>query len=219
MTIKHKKKNIKSSIVVNYNKNINELLLDFEKQKDIKDEKKIDMTLDTINYKYALIDIRYGFKLYNLYKNLKTPEVDDVLYYTPQYYIDMINMFLEKNKTNKIQTKIIIITDSLPIVKKFIINSNINSNKLYKDIILLESNWMNTLVLFCNASYIVMSYNTLSISASYINKNAQCYIVLYRNDPNKIIPEDKAIAPNWIISHNKNYILNYNKELILEMIS
>ena len=152
---------------------------------------------------------------------MKTPEVDDILYYTPQYYIDMINMFLEKNKTNKIQTKIIIVTDALPIVKKFIINNNNNSNtnKLYKDIIVLETSWMNTLVLFCNASYIVMSYNTLSISASYINKNAQCYIVLYRNDPNKIMPEDKAIAPNWIISRDKNYILNYNKELILEMIS
>ena len=59
--------------------------------------------------------------------------------------------------------------------------------------------------------------------ASYFNENAKCHIVLYHDDINNNIKknhmaEEYAIAPNWIISHDKKYVLNYNKDVLLSMV-
>jgi hypothetical protein len=166
---------------------------------------------------YVTIHIRYGDKFKYLIKDIDTPQFEDFLIYTPDYYIDMIKKYLKTNM------KIIILTDSMDLVNKFILNDVTNNEfkkyKNYDNIILLDTHWITSFYILLYAKEIVMSCSTFSMSASYINEKAKCYIVLYHDDMNKNhMAEEYAIAPNWIISHDKNYVLNYNKNVLLSMI-
>ena len=83
--------------------------------------------------------------------------------------------------------------------------------------------WITSFYLLLHAKEIVMSCSTFSMCASYFNENAKCHIVLYHDDQyDKIkknhMAEEYAIAPNWIISHDKHYLLNYNKDVLLSMV-
>ena len=172
------------------------------------------------NIDYVAIHIRYGDKFYYLLKDIDTPQFDDFLLYTPKYYIDMIKKYLNTN------LKIIILTDSKDLVHKFILN-DINDNefkkhKNYKNIIFLDTHWITSFYILLHAKEIVMSCSTFSMSASYINEKAKCHIVLYHDDHDDNVKknhmaEEYAIAPNWIIRHDKHYILNYNKDVLLSM--
>jgi len=162
---------------------------------------------------YAIIHIRYGDKFYSLIKEIKTPKFDYFLLYTPQYYIDMINMFLKQN------IQVIIITDSISLVKEFIMSKFIDNIKVN----LLDIDWISGFYLLCNASHIVMSCSSFSMAASYFNNKSQCHIVIYHEsnknkDKKSTMPEEDSIAPNWKITKERKYILNYNKKLFLSMI-
>ena len=169
---------------------------------------------------YVAIHIRYGDKFYMLLKDINKPSFDDFLIYTPEYYIDMIKKYLNMN----MNMKIIILTDSIQLVKEFIINNNeLKKHENYKNIILLDTHWITSFYLLLHAKEIVMSCSTFSMCVSYFNENAKCHIVLYHDDQyDKIkknhMAEEYAIAPNWIISHNKEYVLNYNKDVLLSMV-
>ena len=167
---------------------------------------------------YVAIHIRYGDKFYNLLKTIDKPNFDDFLIYTPEYYIDMIKKYLNTTM------KIIILTDSIQLVKEFIINSTeLKNQKIqnnnFENIILLDTQWLTSFYILLHAKEIIMSCSTFSMCASYFNENAKCHIVLYHVDDNKIhMAEEYAIAPNWIISHDKHYVLNYNKDVLLSMV-
>jgi hypothetical protein len=172
------------------------------------------ITDERINYikskEYAIFHIRYGDKI-NLsieYSNLNS--FDTFLLYKPQYYIDMINKFIKKN------ILIVIITDSVNIVNKFILCKDFINNK---NIILFDSNYINSFYLFYYAKYIIMSCSTFSMAGAYFNNNnAICYLNLYHDDKNKKrIPEEYSISPKWIINNDKKYILNYDKKLLYNL--
>jgi len=170
-----------------------------------------------IDIDYVAIHIRYGDKFYMLLKDIDTPQFEDFLIYTPDYYIDLINHYLKTN------LKIIILTDSIQLVKKFILNDTNNNefkkNKNYKNIIFLDTHWITSFYVLLHAKEIVMSCSTFGMSASYINDRAKCHIVLYHDDMNKNhMAEEYAVAPNWIINHNKEYVLNFNKDILLSMV-
>jgi hypothetical protein len=166
---------------------------------------------DIIKNNYSIVHIRYGDKISITANNLKTPKFDYFLLNTPNYYIDMIKMLLQKSH------KIVILSDSFELVNKFIIENNFENNK---NIILLDTNWLNSFYLFYYASNIIMSSSTFSIAGCYFNKkNANCYLNLYHSDLNKhLIPEEYAISPKWKISHNKKYTLNYNIPLLKKLL-
>ena len=89
--------------------------------------------LDLSKTYYSLIHIRYGDKIHIMNKYLGTPKFDYFLIYTPQYYIDMINMLLHKNPNKKI----IILSDSFDIINEFIINK-VDDFKNNPNIILMD---------------------------------------------------------------------------------
>ena len=100
---------------------------------------------------------------------------------------------------------------------------NQKNNNNFENIILLDTHWITSFYILLHAKEIVMSCSTFSMCASYFNEKAKCYIVLYHDDHDQNnkknhMAEEYAIAPNWIISHNKNYVLNYNKDVLLSMV-
>lgn len=188
--------------------NINPIYIKYNDSK-LKTSQKLMELFNNKKLEYAVVHIRYGNKLYYLRKDIKTSRFNYYLLYTPQYYIDMIYMLLKKN------IKIVIVTDSEVVVRNFILNKPIfNKNK---NIILLNTHWINSFYLLCHAKYIVMSYSALSISASYINENAICYLVNQDAKDRNEISEHYEISPNCIVNKEKKYILNYNKNLVYKM--
>jgi len=214
-------------------------------KKLITDTKVLNITES--NNKYAVIHIRYGDKVNIVKKYIENDKEfsERFLLYTPQYYIDMIHNIFDEDKDKDNNIKIIILSDSFDIVKKFIINNRNNNNNNnfsdieMKNIVLLDTNWLNSFYLFYNASYIVMSCSTFSMAGAYFNHNndnndhnndnnkTKSYLLLYReseNEKNKYLHklnEEYAISPKWTIFNNKKYkkyILNYDYKLITEMI-
>ena len=166
---------------------------------------------------YSVIHIRYGDKIHLMNKYLDTPKFDYFLIYTPQYYIDMINMLLKKNPNKKI----IILSDSFDIINEFIINK-VPDFKNNPNIVLMDAHWLDSFYLFYNASNIVMSCSTFSMAGAYFNTKpyANVYLNLYHEDmTKKIIPEEYSISPKWTITHNREYILNYNVDLMREILN
>ena len=138
--------------------------------------------------------------------------------YTPEYYIDKINELLD---TTPAYMNIYIITDSANIVKEFIMKkSSFNSNPR---LILLDekTTWWDSFYLLYYASNIILSTSTFCFTGAYFNKKkAKCDLLLYHNDntnPN-ISPDEFAISPNWKISSNKKYILNYNPKIAYKIL-
>ena len=115
---------------------------------------------------------------------------------------------------------IYIITDSVNIVKHFIMNqSNFNNNS--RIVFLDKMTWWDSFYLLYYASNIVLSSSTFCFAGAYFNKkNAKCDLLLYHHDETSptIAPEEYALSPSWKISKDKNYILNYNPKIAYEML-
>jgi hypothetical protein len=154
------------------------------------------------NTKYNAIHIRYGDKLCLMRKDTKFPV------YTPQFYINMINIL------NKQNIPIIILTDTEDIVKKYIIDK-VPNNKL---ITMIDSNYVEAFYLLTKAKELVLSHSTFSFAAAYFNPTAKCYLVKKIVDHTNQVPEDTALNPKWTIIDNKDYLLQYNKPLVSELI-
>jgi len=126
-------------------------------------------TLDNITSQpYSLVHIRYGDKLYYLSKIINKPDIDistlldkenndiyskidQFILYTPEYYIDKINELLESIPKNM---SIYIITDSVHIVKEFIMSqSNFNNNS--RIVSLDTMSWWDSFYLLYYASNII----------------------------------------------------------------
>ena len=200
-------------IFLNMNKNI------------LTDENKLN---NIVSQNYSLVHIRYGDKLQYLNNYFDNPDIniselidtkseklynlDLFLLYTPDYYIHKINELLKNTNENM---NIYIITDSVNIVKQFIMSqSNFNNNS--RIILLDKMTWWDSFYLFYYASHIILSSSTFCFAGSYFNKNkAKCELVLYHHDESKpnIAPEEYAISPNWKIIKEKKYILNYNPKI------
>ena len=193
---------------------------------------------DTLNnitsQHYSLVHIRYGDKLYYLSKIINKPDIniktlldkennnnpnpiDQFILYTPDYYIDKINELLESTPKNM---SIYIITDSVSIVKKFIMShTNFNTNSR---IVLLDTmTWWDSFYLLYYASNIILSSSTFCFAGSYFNKKmAKCELLLYHHNKNSvnIAPEESAISPYWKIVSDRKYILNYNSKIAFEVL-
>ena len=125
-------------------------------------------------------------------------------------------MLLHKNPNKKI----IILSDSFDIINEFIINK-VDDFKNNPNIILMDAHWLDSFYLFYNASNIVMSCSTFSMAGAYFNTkpHVNVYLNLYHEDmTKKIIPEEYSVSPKWIITHKREYILNYDVELINEIL-
>ena len=199
-------------IFININKNI------------LSDKNKL---YKIISQPYSLVHIRYGDKLHYLNKIITKPDIDiktlvsknynnnpidQFILYTPEYYIDKINELLEKTPNHM---NIYIISDSVNIVKQFIMNiSSINDNS--RIILLDKMTWWDSFYLLYYASNIILSNSTFCFAGAYFNKkNAKCDLLLYHHDetnPN-IAPEEYAISPSWNILSDRKYILNYNPKI------
>ena len=188
---------------------------------------KIDNKIITIvnNYNkhpYAIIHVRYGDKLEITYYD-KIVGYDTFIIYTPQYYIDKINMLIKEHP----ELTIYIISDSDIIVKEFILKAGHFDNDEYKNkIFLLEGlKWWNSYYLLYKASYIIMSVSTFCFSGSYFNDNPKlkCDLSIYHLDGKFAIPDEYATSPKWNVRINnkedKKYILNYNPKEIYRLIN
>jgi hypothetical protein len=172
--------------------------------KRVFDYKKID---------YTILHIRYGDKLHYTKNNIKdNKNINEYLLYTPEYYINA--MFINYNSLfNK--SLIIIITDSPEIINNFISNKYLNKNNF----IIFNSEWFNSFYLFYYAKVIFLSTSTFSFCGAYFNEKATSLLLMdhdYLNSEN-INKVFKSLSDKWIITYDKKYILNYNKNLLLEM--
>jgi len=175
----------------------------------------IDPYVKKLHGNYACIHIRYGDKLcYGLAEFQQTKYTPYMLpIYTPQYYLDQINELLKKDDVKKI----LIMTDSVDLVRKYITDKYNDNPKVE----LLDSHYLDCFYLMIKTKYLIMSYSTFSFAAGYFNTDAVCYLVKkYYQDPKKdYIYEDDALSPNWIIIDNKDYVLNFNQDLLKKMVT
>lgn len=164
-----------------------------------------------INFKknYACIHIRYGDKLCFALDEFKQTKYAKYIMpiYTPQYYIDQINELLQQDLE-----EILVMTDSPEIVNKYIMDH-------FKDnprIVLFDQNYVNIFYLMTYARYLVLSYSTFSFAAGYFNETATCYLLKNYTAYFKKRPIFSAdtISPSWIIVDNKNYLLNFEQDLL-----
>ena len=166
-----------------------------------------------INKKFGCVHIRYGNKLCLALDDFKQTKYTSYMLpvYDPQYYIDQIGELLKKDLD-----EILIITDSSELTKKYILDYFMENPK----IILYDSHYLDSFYLLTRALYIITSYSTFSFSAAYFNPLATCYLVKkYTIDPKKdYLYQDGVISPKWIIIDNRDYILNFNKELLKKMV-
>lgn len=159
------------------------------------------------NNKYCCIHIRYGDKLCYL---KKTPLLKDLdcqsctentyILYTPEYYIDMINKYSQKN------IPIIIVTDTPELVNNEILNNITNKNNIF----LSKFNQYVDLYIMMNAYYLILSHSTLSFVAGYFNKYNNIYLVERSKNNKNYGWGNNAINENWNIIYDNKYILNYN---------
>ena len=112
---------------------------------------------------------------------------------------------------------IYIITDSVNIVKEFIMKNNNHAFTNNTRIIFLDKmTWWDSFYLLYYAKNIILSSSTFCFAGAYFNKKlAMCELLLYHHDessPN-IAPEEYALSPKWNISKDRKYILNYNPKI------
>lgn len=175
--------------------------------------KMISKKLENIeNTEYGCIHIRYGDKL--CYANEKFPSDKYTHYqypvYTPDYYILQIRNLLDAD------IDVVIMTDTFDLVTQYIMPEFINNPK----VTLVNSQYIESFYLLTKASYLILSHSTFSFSAAYLNDRAICYLVKkYPQHKNDYLDEDDAINPKWVQIKVKGFVLNYNQELVEQMIN
>jgi len=195
-----------------------------KKMFDINQNLILDDILTYSKSNYAIIHIRYGDKLNlaidkdNLInKNININKGFTFItfpIYTPKYYYDQILQI------KKLKIPIIILTDSINVVKHFIINKyNLENDP---DIFLPDINFINSFYLMLYSNYTIMSHSTFSYSAYLLSTNIkekkQIYIFCYTNEFfKKYKTADLIISNDWKLINNKKYILNFDQNLILKM--
>ena len=183
----------------------------------------LDNILSYSKTNYAIIHIRYGDKLnmaidkYNLINKNTFNITKDFTFitfpiYTPEYYYNQILQI------KKLKIPIIILTDSIEVVKYFIINKYNLKNDPY--IFIPNIDFINSFYLMLHSNYIIMSHSTFSYSAYLLSnkKNKQTHIFCYANKFfTKYKTADLIISKSWKLIDNKKYILNFDQELVNKM--
>ena len=185
----------------------------FEINPKVLNEEIYNKYINKLAGNYACVHIRYGDKLCFGLEDFKSSKYTPYMLpiYTPQYYIDQINELLKKDLG-----EILIITDSVGIIGKYIMEHIFNNPR----VVLFDSHYIDSFYLMTKSKYIILSHSTFSFAAAYFNPTAICYLLKkYMVDVKKdYIFEDDAISPNWIIIDNKEYLLNFNQELLKKMV-
>lgn len=175
---------------------------------------------DIISYSktnYSVIHIRYGDKLkLAINKNNPNKYHDFITFpiYTPEYYYNQINQI------KKLKIPIVILTDSIDIVKHFIIEKyNLKNDP---DIFIPDINFINSFYLMLYSNYTIMSHSTFSYSAYLLSTNIkekeQTFVFCYTNEfLKKYKTADLIISDDWKLIDNKKYILNFDQEMVNQM--
>lgn len=170
------------------------------------DEDLIELT----KKKYGAIHIRYGDKLkYAFFKgkmDMRWP------IFSPYFYYKQIQ------EIKKLGLKVLIFTDSHKIVKKFIIDQYNLSND--QNIFLMDVSAIKSIYLLSHSNYFVLSHSTFSYIAylfgkKYNNKN-KIVIADFKEKSNYNIL-DKQISNDWDVWYGKQFILNFNVNLVKKM--
>jgi len=177
--------------------------------------KLIDENLNGyIKTKYAIIHIRYGDKIKeSIKRHKKDSTFISFPIYTPQYYYEQIL------NIKRLNIPIIILTDSINLVRKFIINHyNLQNDN---DIFMPDINFINSFYILQNSSYCVLSHSTFSYAAFLLANEhlKKIYIFCLTNKYKfyKPLPYDLFIHKKSIIIDNNKFILNFNQKLLKEM--
>lgn len=168
------------------------------------------------NTNYATMHIRYGDKLNYALKKKNGNKFMNFPIYSPKYYYEQIKII------NKIKLPIVILTDSLKIVKHFLLKHYKIDND--PNIFVLELSFLESFYLMLKTNYAVLSHSTFSYSAyllskyNYKGKNPT-YTFCVIDEYNTIYkPYDLFISNEWILYKNYNYILNFNQKLLSQML-
>ena len=163
--------------------------------------------------KYAIVYVSYGLLLN--YANKDTVDFDHFLIYTPQYFIDMIQYLHMQDST----MPIFIITDTPGVVDNYILPGVSQINVTILDKATAESFYLMTY-----ASYIIASDRPICFAGMLFTHKtgAEFHMVMYR-DPDSIHLNSRSMAASFYaklnVSHDRRYILNYNKPLSKELLA
>jgi hypothetical protein len=169
--------------------------------------KKLDNQFD---FNIPLIHIRLGDKLYHNYKCvIEKKDVHMFALYTPEFYRDISVSF----------NKVYVSTDSPELFNLYY------RKVLNKKVILIDQPFYNILYLMTKFKRIVLSDSTLSVFASYLNKNlVKCYghkFIVERDlqcNKKKIGPiRNKLLLSNVELLEDDKYFLHNNRKLLKEI--
>lgn len=186
----------------NFNKNLFTFNSDF---------KKLDKKY---NFNIPIIHARLGDKIDFTYNAVFRKQKKEQIYAinSPFFYIEALKLFNFRSKF------IYVSTDSPNIFKKFY------SKFFDKKIVFIKENYYNIFYLFTKFKYLILSDSTLSIFASYMNKNLKKSVshglylnhFIYNNSKIKYL-KNKLFLKNTIKLYDKKYLLHNNKKLLSEI--
>lgn len=168
--------------------------------------KKLDNKFD---FNIPLLHIRLGDKIWftgNCILNNKGKKIYAVL--TPEFYRDISKQY----------DKVYVSTDSPELFDLYY------RKVLNKKIILINHSFYNIFYLMTKFKILVLSESTLSIFASYLNKNlVKCYGHKYYLNYSDCIRKEKRVLENKLFLKNielledEKYLLHNNKDLLKKM--
>jgi hypothetical protein len=125
----------------------------------------------------------------------------------------MITYFLKQDG----EMPVYVLTNSPKIVENYVLQkvfSAKDENRIR--VKMLNVSPVEEFYMMTHASYLVMS-NITGKAAGLLNRNkAECHLVTPKND---LFDEFGLDHSNWKISHDRRYILNYDKKLASELLS
>jgi hypothetical protein len=166
------------------------------------------------NFNIPLIHVRLGDKINYTYNAVFRREKKESIYAicTPKFYSDALKLLNIKSKF------IYVSTDSKEIFQKFY------SQYIDKEIVFIDEIYYNAFYLFTKFKYMILSDSTLSIFASYMNKDLKKSIthglylthILYNNTKIEY-NKNKLFLKNTIKINKKKYLLHNKKKLLNEI--
>ena len=186
----------------------------FQINTDLIDNKLVLSLGKSKSKKFAVVVVNYG----RLLSQILGPEqdIDIFLLYTPQFYVDMIKKIQKEDPSIPIY---ICSTNTFHVANKFVYEPHFTHSK---NVFMLDLKVLDCFYLMTKASHIVMTMGILCLNGAYLNENKpECHLAIYRSPETKHVhtmPYEFALLPHWKVYRNKEYILNYNKELAAKML-
>lgn len=166
--------------------------------------------IDLTKKNYGAIHIRYGDKLHYAFFKGKM----DIRWpiFSPYFY------FRQIQEIKKMGLKVLIFSDSPSVVKEFILKKY----DLLDDtnIFLMNISPIKSIYLLSHAQYFVLSHSTFSYIAylfgKKIGKNKKIVIADF-HEKDKYLINDTQHSKNWTIWYGKQFILNFDVNLVKQM--